>query len=76
MNRISKNCDIMKWPNLKIIGIEEGTEIQTKGMNNKFNEILSENFQTWKMQGKIKYKKHTEHQVHNITADSQQDTLQ
>ena len=36
--------DIMKRPNLRIIGIEEGTEVQTKGMNNLFNEIISENF--------------------------------
>ena len=34
----------MKRSNLRIIGIEEGTEIQTKGMNNLFNEIISENF--------------------------------
>ena len=36
--------DVMKRPNLRIIGIEEDTEIQTKGMNNLFNEIISENF--------------------------------
>ena len=36
--------DIMKRPNLRIIEIEEGTEIQTKGMNNLFNEIILENF--------------------------------
>ena len=36
--------DIMKRPNLRIIGIEEGTEIQTKGLNNLFNKIISENF--------------------------------
>ena len=36
--------DSMKRSNLRIIGIEEGTEIQTKGMNNLFNEIISENF--------------------------------
>ena len=35
----------MKRPKLRIIGIEEGTEIQTKGMNNLFNEIIAENFQ-------------------------------
>ena len=34
----------MKSPNLRIIGIEEGTEIYTKGMNNLVNEIISENF--------------------------------
>ena len=45
MNRISKNkWDIIKRPNLRIIGSEEGTEKQTKGMNNLFNEIKSENF--------------------------------
>ena len=33
----------MKRSNLRIIGIEEGTEKQTKGMNNLFNEIISEN---------------------------------
>ena len=40
--------DIMKRPNLRIIGIEEGTEKQTKGMYNLFNEIISENFQNQK----------------------------
>uniref|UniRef100_A0A8D2DK81 L1 transposable element RRM domain-containing protein n=1 Tax=Sciurus vulgaris TaxID=55149 RepID=A0A8D2DK81_SCIVU len=34
--------DKMKRPNLRIIGIEE--EKQAKGMNNLFNEIISENF--------------------------------
>ena len=33
-----------KKTNLRIIGIEEGTEIKIKGMNNLFNEIISENF--------------------------------
>ena len=36
--------NIMKRPNLRIIGIEEGTEKQTKEMNRLFNEIISENF--------------------------------
>uniref|UniRef100_A0A8D2DI61 L1 transposable element RRM domain-containing protein n=1 Tax=Sciurus vulgaris TaxID=55149 RepID=A0A8D2DI61_SCIVU len=40
--------DIMKRPNLRIIGIEGGTEIQTKAMNNLFNEIISENFPNMK----------------------------
>ena len=44
MNRIYKNYDIMKRPNLRIIGIGEGLEKQTKGMNNLFNEIISEYF--------------------------------
>ena len=36
--------NIMEKTYLRIIGIEEGTEIQTKGMNNLFNEIISEYF--------------------------------
>ena len=34
----------MKRQNLRIIVIEEGTEKQTKGMNNLFNEIITENY--------------------------------
>ena len=34
----------MKRTNLRIIGIEGGTEIQSKEMNNLSNEIISENF--------------------------------
>ena len=34
----------MKRPNLRIIEIEEDLEKQTKGMNNLFNEKISENF--------------------------------
>ena len=37
--------DIIKRPNLRITGIEEGLEKQTKGMHNLFNEIISENAQ-------------------------------
>ena len=40
--------DIMKRTNLRIIRIEEGTELQTKGMNNLFNKIISENFSSLK----------------------------
>ena len=41
---LKKLCDIIKRPNLKFIRIEEGTETQTKGMNNLFNKIVAENF--------------------------------
>ena len=40
--------NIMKRTILRIIRIEEGTEIQTKGMNNLFNKIMSENFSSLK----------------------------
>jgi hypothetical protein len=31
-------------PNLRIMGIEEGEEVQAKGMSNIFNKIITENF--------------------------------
>jgi chromosome segregation ATPase len=34
----------IKRPNLRIMGIEEGEEVQTKGMYNTFNKIITENF--------------------------------
>jgi phosphatidate phosphatase PAH1 len=37
--------DSIKRPNLKIMGIEEGEEVQAKGIHNIFNKIITENFQ-------------------------------
>jgi hypothetical protein len=34
----------MNKPNLRITGIKEGEEVQTKGLHNIFNEIITENF--------------------------------
>jgi chromosome segregation ATPase len=31
-------------PNLRIMGIEEGEEVQAKGMHNIFNKIITEHF--------------------------------
>jgi hypothetical protein len=36
--------DSIKIPNLRIMGIEQGEEVQTKGVNNIFNKIITENF--------------------------------
>jgi hypothetical protein len=36
--------DIIKRPNLRIMGIEEGEEVQAKGIRNIFNKIITENF--------------------------------
>jgi hypothetical protein len=33
-----------KRPNLRIMGIEEGEEVQAKGICNIFNKIITENF--------------------------------
>jgi hypothetical protein len=35
----------MKRPNLRIMGIEEGEEMQTEGICNIFNKIITGNFQ-------------------------------
>jgi hypothetical protein len=37
--------DSIKRLNLGIMGIEEGEEVQAKGMWNIFNKIIAENFQ-------------------------------
>jgi hypothetical protein len=34
----------IKRPNLRIMGIEEGKQVQAKGMYNIFNKIITENF--------------------------------
>jgi hypothetical protein len=34
----------IKRPNLRIMGIEEGEKVQTKGMHNIFNKIVTEKF--------------------------------
>jgi hypothetical protein len=36
--------DSIKRPNLRIMGIEEGEEVQAKRMSNIFNKIITENF--------------------------------
>jgi predicted nuclease with TOPRIM domain len=42
--KMQELTDSIKRPNLKIMGIEEGEEVQTKGMHNIFNKIITENF--------------------------------
>jgi archaeosine-15-forming tRNA-guanine transglycosylase len=34
----------IKRPNLRIMGIEEGEEVQAKGIRNIFNKTITENF--------------------------------
>jgi hypothetical protein len=34
----------IKRPSLRLMGIEEGKEVQAKGKHNIFNKIISENF--------------------------------
>jgi hypothetical protein len=35
--------DSIKRPNLRIMGIEEGEEVQAKGIHNMFNKVITEN---------------------------------
>jgi archaeosine-15-forming tRNA-guanine transglycosylase len=34
--------DSIKRPNMRIMGIDEGEEVQTKGIHNIFNKIITE----------------------------------
>jgi archaeosine-15-forming tRNA-guanine transglycosylase len=41
---VQELTDFIKRPNLRIMGIEEGEQVQAKGMRNIFNKIITENF--------------------------------
>jgi hypothetical protein len=41
---MQEHTDSIKRPNLRIMGIEEGEEVQAKGICNIFNKIITENF--------------------------------
>jgi hypothetical protein len=41
---MQKLRDSIKRPNLRIMGIEEGEEVQTQGIHHIFNKIITENF--------------------------------
>jgi archaeosine-15-forming tRNA-guanine transglycosylase len=41
---MQKFTNSIKRPNLRIISIEEGEEVQAKGIHNIFNKIITENF--------------------------------
>jgi Mg2+ and Co2+ transporter CorA len=42
--KVQKLTESIKRPNLRIMGVEKGEEVQTKGMRNIFNKIITENF--------------------------------
>jgi hypothetical protein len=41
---MQKLPDSIKRPNLRLVSIEEGEEVQAKGILNIFNKIITENF--------------------------------
>jgi hypothetical protein len=55
--------DFIKRPNLRIMGIEEGEEVQVKGICNIFNKILTKNFLNLKKELPIQYRKPSGHQI-------------
>jgi hypothetical protein len=42
--KMQELTDSIKRPNLRIMGIEEGEEVQAKRMHNIFNKTITENF--------------------------------
>jgi hypothetical protein len=71
--------DSIKTPNLRMMGIEEGEEVQVKGLHNIFNKI-TENFPNVEKSIPIQCKRTPEHQTdqtkielpHGILSSSKQ----
>jgi chromosome segregation ATPase len=42
--KMQELTDSIKTPNLRIMGIEEGEEVQAKGIHNIFKKIITKNF--------------------------------
>jgi phosphatidate phosphatase PAH1 len=55
--------DSIKRPYLRIMGIEEGEEVQAKGIHNIFNKIITENFPNLRKLCRFRYRKPPEHQT-------------
>jgi hypothetical protein len=55
--------DSIKRPNMRIMGIEEGEEVQAKEMRNIFNKIITENVPTLEKTMPIQVQKASEHQT-------------
>jgi hypothetical protein len=55
--------DSIKRPNLRIMGIEEEEEIQSKGIHNIFNKIMTENLLNLKKVLSIQVQKPPGHQT-------------
>jgi archaeosine-15-forming tRNA-guanine transglycosylase len=53
----------IKRPNLRIMGIEEGEEVQAKGMPNIFIKIITENFPNLEKTMPIQVRKPPENQI-------------
>jgi hypothetical protein len=65
----------IKIPNLRIIGIEKGEEVQEKGICNIFNKIITENFPNLEKLCPFRYRKPPGHQVDLTKIELSQDLL-
>jgi hypothetical protein len=54
---------MIKRPNLNILPVEEGTEVQTKGIENPFSEIIVEIFLNLGKEWTSKFRRHLETQT-------------
>jgi hypothetical protein len=57
------------------MGIEEGEEVQAKGIHNIFNKIITENFQNLEKVMPIQVRKHPEHQTDLTKIEHSHDIL-
>jgi hypothetical protein len=55
--------DSIKTPKMRIMGIEEGEEVQAKRMCNVFNKIITGNFPNLEKTMPFRYRKPPEHQT-------------
>jgi hypothetical protein len=60
-NNMQELTDSIKRPNLRIMGIEEGKELQAKGIHNIFNKIITENFPNLENVCPFRYRKPSGH---------------
>jgi hypothetical protein len=64
----------MKKPNLQMMGVEEGEEIETKSIGNLFNRIIAENFPNVAKERVTQMRKLTEHQIIRTKTETPPDT--
>jgi hypothetical protein len=63
----------MKRSNLGIVGMGEGEEKETKGIDNLFNRIIAENFPNFEKESP-RHRKLTEHQATRTKRETHPDT--
>jgi hypothetical protein len=56
--------------------IEEGEDMQAKGIENTFNKLIAENFSNLKKEGSYRYRRHSGHQTDKSRKEPLQGILQ